>query len=142
MGEDGADHGRHRGALLGCRMAQEVAGPVNAAALETSVEDAPGSRAQALVVIGDDELDAAQAAIGQRAKELGPEDLGLRGTRGDAQDLAPAVGVDGDSDYHGNTDDPATLPRLQVGRVDPEIRPVPFDRPRKERLYALIDLFA
>jgi hypothetical protein len=65
MGEDGTDHGRHRGALLGCSMSQEVAGPVNAAALETRVEDALGGRAQALVVIGDDQLHAAQATIGE-----------------------------------------------------------------------------
>jgi hypothetical protein len=129
MGEDGTDHGGDRGALLGCRVAQEVAGPVHAAALETRVEDAPGGRAQALVVIGDDQIDAAQTAIGQRAEEPGPEDLGLRGTRGDAQDLAPAVGVDGHGDYHGDTDDPAALPALQVGRVNPEIRPVALDRP-------------
>jgi hypothetical protein len=32
--EDGADHGRHRGTLLGCRVAEEVASPGHAAALE------------------------------------------------------------------------------------------------------------
>ena len=95
-------------------MAEEVAGPVHAAALEAGAEDAPGGRPQAFVIVGNDELDAAQTAIGQRAEEPGPEDLGLGGTRGDAQNLAAAIGVDANSDYDGDTDDPTALPRFQV----------------------------
>jgi hypothetical protein len=91
-------------------VAEEVAGPVHAAALEAGAEDAPGGRPQALVIVGDDELDAAQAAIGERAEELGPEDLGLRGAGRDTQDLAAAIGVDADGDYDGDTGD-CTGPR-------------------------------
>jgi hypothetical protein len=75
---------------------EQVALPVDAAALLRGVEDAGGGGTQALVVVGDDELDAAETAIGERAQEVGPEDLGFRGAGGDAQDLAPAVGVDAD----------------------------------------------
>ena len=50
--------------------------------------------------IGDHQLDAAQAAPGQGAQELGPEGLGLRGADGHAQEPALVV------DRHG--DDPAT----------------------------------
>jgi hypothetical protein len=77
--------------------------------LETGAEDTPGSRPQTFVIVGDDELDATQATLGERAKESGPEHLGFRGAGGNAQDLAAAIGVDADSDYHGDTDDPATL---------------------------------
>ena len=75
--------------------------------------------------VGNDELYAAQTAIGQPAKEPGPEDLGLGGARGDAQNLAAAIGVDADSDYDGDTDDPTALPRFQVGGVDPQVGPWP-----------------
>src|SRR4051794_38630278 len=140
--EDGADHGRDRGALLGRRVAQEVASPVHAAALEAGAKDAPSRRPQALVIVGNDELDAAQAAIGQRAEEPGPEHLGFRGASRDAQNLAAAVGVDADSDYGGDTDDPAALSRFQVGGVDPEVGPTALDRPAEEGLHALVDVFA
>ena len=56
--EDGADHGPDSGTLLGCRVAEEVAGPVHAAALEAGAEGTPGGRPQALMIIGDDEPDA------------------------------------------------------------------------------------
>lgn len=39
---------------------------------------------------------------------------------------AAAVGVDADSDYQGDTDDPAALARLEVGGVDPEVGPMAF----------------
>ena len=64
------------------------------------VEDAPGSGAQALVVVGDHQLDAAQAALGEAAKEVGTEHLGLGVSGVHAEDLAPAVLVHGDSHYH------------------------------------------
>ena len=115
---------------------------MHAAPLQAGAEDAPGGRPQALVVVGDDELDAAQAAIGERAKELGPEDLGFRGAGGDAQDFAAAVGVDADGDYDGDTDDAPALAGLEVGRVDPEVGPAPLDRPAEEGLDALVDVGA
>ena len=65
---------------------------MHAAAREAGAEDALGRRSQAFVVVGDDELDAAPAAVGERAEELDPEDLGLRGPGGDARDRAPGIG--------------------------------------------------
>ena len=94
------------------------------------------------MIVGNDELDAAQTAIGQRAEEPGPEDLGLGGTRGDAQNFAAAIGVDADSDYDGDTADPTALPRFQVGGVDPQVGPMALDRSAEERLDALVDVLA
>src|SRR4051794_25139876 len=102
----------------------------------------PSWSPQALVVVGDDEPDAAQAAIGERAEELGPEDLGFRGAGRDTQDLAAAVGVDADGDYDGDAGDPPALAGLEVGGVDPEVGPAPLDRPREEGLDALVDVLA
>jgi hypothetical protein len=70
LGEDRLEHRRHRsallGALLGRSMRQGVAHPVNPTALMGCVEDPARRRPQPLVIIGDDELHATQAAVGQR----------------------------------------------------------------------------
>jgi hypothetical protein len=57
-----------------------------------------------------------------------------------AEDLAPAVGVDGHGEYHGDRDDPAALPDLHMGRVDPEVGPIALDRAVEEGLDTLVDL--
>ena len=47
-----------------------------------------------------------------------------------------------DRDYHGHRDDPAGLADLQVGGVDPQIRPGALDRPAQEGVHPLVDLLA
>ena len=89
-----------------------------------------------------DQLDAAQAAAAQLAQEVGPEGLGLGRADVHAQHLAPAVGVDADRDDHGDRDDAAVVAHLHVGRVDPQIRPVAFDRAIEKGLHLRVDLLA
>jgi len=74
--------------------------------------------------VGDDQLHAAQAAMGELAQELSPDRLGLRGANLHAQHLAPAVGVDADRDDDGDGDDAPTAADLRVGGVDPQIGPI------------------
>ena len=59
LGEDGLQHGGDGSALLGRGIGERVAHPMHAAPLQTSIEDAAGSSAQALVVVSDHQLDAA-----------------------------------------------------------------------------------
>src|SRR5205814_9242359 len=59
-----------------------------------------------------------------------------------AQNLAPSVRVDADGDDDSDGDDTAAAANLQVGGVDPKIRPVTFDRPFEEGLHLAVDLFA
>jgi hypothetical protein len=59
-----------------------------------------------------------------------------------AQHLAPAVAVHPDGHDHRDRDDPAGLADLHVGRVEPEIGPVAFDRPVEEALDPVVDLLA
>jgi hypothetical protein len=59
-----------------------------------------------------------------------------------AQHLPPAVAVDADGDDHRDRDDMAVLTDLHVGRVEPEIGPVAFNRPLEEGVHPLIDLLA
>jgi len=95
---------------------------------------------QAFVAVADHELDAAQTPPRQRAQEGRPERLGLGWPDLEAEHLATPVGVDANSDYHGNGHDPPGLTHLHVGRVDPQIRPRALDRPIEERLHTLVDL--
>ncbi|EJU11880.1 hypothetical protein LH128_16678 [Sphingomonas sp. LH128] len=64
LGEDRLEHGYDSGTLFGTDMCQSIAHPVHATALLGCMEDLACGAAQAFVIVGDDELDAAQAAIG------------------------------------------------------------------------------
>ena len=92
--------------------------------------------------IGDHQLNAAQAASGKLAQELGPEGLGLRRPDVHAEDFAPAVAVDSDRDDDRCGYDTPTLAHLHVSRIDPQIGPVAFDRAAQEGLHLLVDLLA
>ncbi|SKC06061.1 hypothetical protein SAMN06295937_10693 [Sphingopyxis flava] len=65
--------------------------------------------------IGDDQLHAGKTAPNKVLKEVGPEDLRFRGADMQADDLAPALGVDGHGDYCGNADDPPAFAYLEIG---------------------------
>ena len=82
---------------------------VHPAALPRGVEQLGDGGLEALVGIGDDQLDAAQAATGHALEEGGPEGLGLRRADVQADDLAPAIGVRGHGDYRRDRDDAAAL---------------------------------
>jgi site-specific DNA recombinase len=112
------------------------------AALKRGMEDPGSRRPQALVIIGNHQLHPTQAAVGELAQEGGPERFRLRGAGGHAQHLAPAIRVDANSQYHGRGDDPAGLSRLQVGGVDPQVRPFALDRPGEKGVHPLVDLLA
>src|SRR5205814_7673414 len=90
--------------------------------------------------VRDHQLDAPEAAPCQRAQKLGPERLGLGGADGDAQHLASAIAVDGDSDDHRDRDDATGGANLEVGRIQPEIGPVAFQRLRKAAILSSISV--
>src|ERR1700760_1625089 len=123
-------------------MSQNVAHEVNAATLPGGVEHFADSRLDALVRVRDHELDAAQTPAGELAQERGPERFGLGRADVHAEHLAPAVAVDADRDDHRNRDDAPILAHLHVSGVDPQIRPVAFDRTGEEGLHLVVDLCA
>jgi hypothetical protein len=102
-------------------MGQDVAHEVDAAALPGGGEDLGDGGLDALVGIGDHQLDAAQAAPRQPAQEGGPEGLGFGGADIHAQHLASPIGIDTDRDDDGDRDNAAGLADLQVGGVDPQV---------------------
>jgi len=90
----------------------------------------------------DHQLDAAEAALDQALQEGRPERLGLRRTDAEADDLAPTIGVDRHSDYRRHRDDAATVADLEVGGVEPQIRPLTVDRAVEEGIDPLVDVLA
>ena len=115
---------------------------MHAAPLPRRAEHAPDGGLEALVGIRDDELHAREPALDQIAQEVGPEDLRLRRADVQADDLAPALGGDGHGDYRGDRDDAAALAHLEVGGIEPEIRPLARKRALQERVHPLIDVLA
>src|ERR1041384_7541951 len=94
------------------------------------------------MAVADNQLHAAQTPAVQAAQELGPERLRFAGTDLDAQDFALALGVDANRHYHRHAHDSSGFSCLDVGRVDPQVRPVAFDGPIQERPDALVKLRA
>jgi hypothetical protein len=95
-----------------------------------------------LVGIRDHQPHAFEAALEQALEEARPERLRLRRAEAQAHDLAPAFRIDRHGDYGSDGDDPAALADLEVGGVEPEIRPLALQRPLEERADPLIDLLA
>src|SRR5205085_9450925 len=72
--------------------------------------------------------------------ELGPERFSFAGADLQPQHLALTLGVHPDRHYYGYAHDASGLPRLDVGRVDPQVRPVTFDLAVQECAHTLVEL--
>jgi aminoglycoside phosphotransferase (APT) family kinase protein len=59
-----------------------------------------------------------------------------------ADDRAPPVGVRRHGDDRGDGHDPPAFVDLEAGSVEPEMRPVAFERALEERADALVDVLA
>src|SRR4029077_10667667 len=56
--------------------------------------------------------------------------------------LAPTVRIDPDGDDHRHRDDAVVARHLHIGRVEPDIGPVAFERPVEEGFDLVVDLRA
>ena len=63
---------------------------MNAAALPGGVQDLGDRRLEALVGVGDDQLDTPEATAAQGAQEVGPEGFRLGRADGEPEDLSAA----------------------------------------------------
>ncbi|MNL24735.1 hypothetical protein D3C87_1461830 [compost metagenome] len=136
------DEGRHDPPSALSGMGQGIAHEMNPAALPGGGQYLRYGGLDALMRIGDGELDAAQSPPGQLSKKLGPDRLGFGRADFHAEHLASAVGVDADGDDDGDRDDATAAPDLEVGGIDPEVGPFAFDGPVEEGLHLLVDLLA
>ena len=92
--------------------------------------------------IADHQFDPIKAARAQRTQEVHPEGFSLRRPNAKANDFAAPIGIGGDSDYGGHADDPPALSLLEIGGVEPDIRPFPGQWAVQELVYALVDILA
>eukprot|EP01137_Pigoraptor_chileana_P013759 Opistho-2@67633 len=140
--EDLADGSSDYRVLALGHVGQRVSHEVDAAALPGGAEHTGDRGLEALVGIGDDQLHAGQAAAGKVLEEGRPERFGFGRADVQADDLAPALGVDGHGDYRGDTDDPPPLAHLEIGGIEPEVGPVAGKRSLEKGMDALIDVLA
>ncbi len=138
LAQRGGDHG----VLSLGHVGERVAHPMHPAALPAGAEH-PGDRLlEPFVSVGDDQLHALQAAARQALEEARPEGLGLGRADLEADDLAPAVGIDRHGDYRGHRDDPPAFALLEIGGVKPEIGPRALERAVEEGQDPLVDVLA
>jgi len=122
--------------------ARAFAHPVHAAPLPGGAEHAGDRVAQAVIGIGDHQLDALEATLDQALQESRPERLGLRGTDGEPDDLASTFGRDRHGDDRCHRDDAAAIAHFEVSGVEPQIRPFTLDRAIEEGVDPLVDVLA
>src|SRR5262245_4239222 len=93
-----ADRGSNHRVLALRDMRQGVAHPMYPTPLPRGVEHTGDGMTQAVVRVRDHQLDALEATLDQALQEARPERLGFRGTEAEADDLAPAIRIDGHGD--------------------------------------------
>jgi len=92
------------------------------------------------VSVGNHQLDALETALDQALEESRSERFGFGRAKTQTDDLAPAFGRDRHGDYRSDRDDAAAVADLEVGRVEPEIRPLAVDRPVEESVDPFINV--
>lgn len=90
--------------------------------------------------IRDHQLHAAQAAACELVQECRPEGLGFGRADVHAEHLAATIAVHSNGNDDGDRYDAPALAHLHVGRVDPQIRPVPLDRATQKAFDLFVDL--
>ncbi len=142
LGKGGGDEGRDHPASTFPGMGQGIAHEVDPAALPRGAKHPGDGGLDALMRVRDHQLDPAQPPARELAQELRPEGFGLGGPDVQTQNLAATVAVDADGDDRSDRDDPVVLAHFYIGRVDPEVGPVPLQRAVEKALHFLVDLFA
>jgi hypothetical protein len=115
---------------------------MNSAPLPGRTKHAGDRVAQAVVSVGDDQLDALETALDQALEESRPKGFGFGRAETQANNLAPAFGRHRHGDYRGDRNDAAAIADLEIGRVEPKIRPLAVDRPVEESIDPFIDILA
>lgn len=104
-------------------------------------DDAGDGGFGALVRVRDHQLHALPPAADEIAEEGRPERLGFARTNVQPDDLAIVLGGYGDRYYRRDADDAAALADLEVGGVEPKVRPLADEGSLQERVHAFVDVF-
>ena len=73
------------------------------------------------MIVGDDELDAGEAALAQAQQEVAPARSTLPVGELDTEDLAAAVPIDADRDQHRLAGDDTRLAHLLIARIEDQV---------------------
>src|SRR5690349_15685730 len=125
--------------LVAADVAAQISEEVHGAALPRRAEDLRERGLQSRVRIADGKLDADQAPRDERAQELAPERLGLRGADVQADDLPAARLMHSVRDHDALACDAAAVADLLDLGVDEQIRIAALQRPLAERLDVLVE---
>lgn len=84
-------------------------------------KDGAASGGEASVVVGDEELEALQAACLQALEERAPVDFGLAECDAEAEDLAFSIGTDTEGDEDGAVENATRLADLFVASIEDDV---------------------
>jgi len=84
-------------------------------------EDGAAGGGEARMVIADEELEAAEAALLEAHEKVAPVDFGLAEGDAGAKDLAQAVGADAQGDEHGAVDDATAVADLFISGIEDDV---------------------
>ena len=84
-------------------------------------EDGAARGGEAGMVVGDEELECAQAALLETLEEVAPVNFGFAQSDADAEDLAFALGVDAQGDEHGAIEHAAAMADFFVAGIEQDV---------------------
>lgn len=122
LGEDGSDEGADE--LLGRlgHFGEQVTHEVGSTALPSSAGESGGDGVdESGVGVGDDEADAAEAALNEVSEESEPSSAVFEGDDVDAEYLSVSVLRDGGGDDGGDVDDMPVLAGLMDESIEPDV---------------------
>jgi hypothetical protein len=101
-----------------------IAHEAHATPVPSRAQDPLEGGRETVMGIPDDERHALEPTPDELAQEGRLKRLGVRAADAQSDDLAPAVGVDRHGDDRRHRDDPTALAQLQVGGIEPPMRPL------------------
>lgn len=136
-------HQSARQRLAGFRHAgQEIAQEMHPTALPAGGKHLADSGLQALVSVGNNQLDPAQTPLAPAPQAIHPEDLHLRIAQPQAQNFAPPVLVDAAGDDGGDRHDSTALADFEIGGIEPQGRLFALDGSLQKRFHPLVEVAA
>jgi hypothetical protein len=115
---------------------------MNPAPLPGRAQDPADRRLQTLMRVRDHQLGAAKASADEALQERRPEDLCLGWSDVQPNYFPFTLGAHRHSDYHRDRPDLTAFTLLEVGRIEPQIRPIARERALEKGGHPVVDILA